>query len=1028
MNGSQIDRKRARLEGVRAFLWLVPCLCVGCADATSGSDSLLAGDGDDPVETAIPEIKFERDEEWDPSNTLLLSFELGVTVEMANDVLAETHGEIVGGFPGVEGQVEGILVLRTPTETEADMDSLVDLLRDDPSVAVAAPDVALLPLRVPREPTGTEIPSQWTWTKTARGGNRGLELIGAPHMWNLVEGIKKRGQSDTVVAILDDGFYEHPDLAYSWNGTEGDHGTHVAGIIGAKWDNELGVDGVTPFADLRPFVTDTFAESITDQVPEMMATGAPVVNVSLGFNWTTEYKIDIGENTKKQEHSTELAKFFVTTLAAHAGPNGELPVFVVGAGNDSTAAKPQEARWGSPFATAGIELGAANVIVVEALEVKLGAPGDATNWVESSRFGDISAPGHRIVSTTMDEALYLAKDGTSMASPHVAGLVAFVYAIGPSFPRPTLDSNPARDLLKANDVPVGGAASNRIDAFATAMDLDRLSGGTDVVRLLVDIDDGTVDGNMRVDPAGGVPNMDEDADGDGGRGDADIDMSDFRRFRDWLLGWSMGGELDGAADHPKRDLNLDGLVTDEEWYARADFNGDGQLHASAKSYVPGAFEAEVTDLEVLMRVFADDEYDVSELPSLLQSADLHVDLGTCFNGPQVHEISVRIVNEETEETYKSASYFDEGGGNVHVHTMPLGPYRLEVSTFNAGGESLNDLSQSYDFPSSGTDTRYNPSCGGPVSYIATIIDAPGALELNDAGQVLSRPGGSGPYVLRNPDGTNHPVDQGQPEENEVHYLAESGAHAYPTIGPLDVGDFVYSTPSWKALSRNGSVGGYYQELGQTTKVFIYLGSPEDGDPTQVLSTFTEEFVELSIGDGGDITVSNNHAINDAGLLVGSAADYAEVKHAARLSGDQPDYLPVPDGIAGSHAFLVNNTGSIAGYITNPTVAPIIWEDNGYKVLPIDGLNSEFHSLHLLADDGTLFANCGTGTSGCYLILPAGADEFQEMPDTFTATREGGEEGMYTLRTIQDVSGAGVILGTGWLHDGAPTETILLTPG
>jgi hypothetical protein len=73
-------------------------------------------------------------------------------------------------------------------------------------------------------------------------------------------------------------------------------------------------------------------------------------------------------------------------------------------------------------------------------------------------------------------------------------------------------------------------------------------------------DDGTLDGNQRVDPGTGADYTIEDADGDGGLGDGQIDMSDFRRWRDWLLLVDSSPSLDGSASHPKKDVNGNGVT------------------------------------------------------------------------------------------------------------------------------------------------------------------------------------------------------------------------------------------------------------------------------------------------------------------------------------------------------------------------------------------------------------------------------------------------------------------------------------
>jgi subtilisin family serine protease len=93
---------------------------------------------------------------------------------------------------------------------------------------------------------------------------------------------------------------------------------------------------------------------------------------------------------------------------------------------------------------------------------------------------------------------YPVLSGTSMAAPHVTGVVSFLYALDPTLPSPTLTSTPIRDLLIANGATAVGTPAPLVDLFAAALDVDRIQGGDKGLRALVDIDDGTQDGNLRI--------------------------------------------------------------------------------------------------------------------------------------------------------------------------------------------------------------------------------------------------------------------------------------------------------------------------------------------------------------------------------------------------------------------------------------------------------------------------------------------------------------------------------------------------
>lgn len=96
---------------------------------------------------------------------------------------------------------------------------------------------------------------------------------------------------------------------------------------------------------------------------------------------------------------------------------------------------------------------------------------------------DVEAPGERILSTV--DGGYSWFDGTSIATPQVAGVASCLLVIEPSLS--TIDFR--RAILKGR---------THLDAFASALEIDVLKAGHDVLRTLLDIDDGTPDGNERI--------------------------------------------------------------------------------------------------------------------------------------------------------------------------------------------------------------------------------------------------------------------------------------------------------------------------------------------------------------------------------------------------------------------------------------------------------------------------------------------------------------------------------------------------
>lgn len=212
------------------------------------------------------------------------------------------------------------------------------------------------------------------------------------------------GSADVIIAVLDTGLsFSHAELAmrfvpgYDLMNDDDDpsddhgHGTHVAGIIAAQMDNNVGIAGVCPNCRIMPVkVLDkqnlgswsTVAEGIIYAVDH----GAQIINVSLGG--------------AKPSPTVEAA-------VAYAASKGVL--IVAAAGN---------ARSTEPFYPAAYD----HVLAVSATD-KLD---DLWPLSNSGNYIDVAAPGHMIYSTMplelSYEVGYAYMTGTSMAAPHVAGL------------------------------------------------------------------------------------------------------------------------------------------------------------------------------------------------------------------------------------------------------------------------------------------------------------------------------------------------------------------------------------------------------------------------------------------------------------------------------------------------------------------------------------------------------------------------------------------------------------------------------
>lgn len=191
------------------------------------------------------------------------------------------------------------------------------------------------------------------------------------------------------------------------------HGTHVSGIIGAVRGNGLGMDGIAGNVKIMMLRAvpdgDEHDKDIALAIRYAVDNGAQVVNMSFGKSFSPEKK-------------------WVDEAVKYAESKGVLLVHA--AGND---AKNIDVEWNFPspvFQKDGYRPN--NWITV-------GASGDPKMGGVTAGFSnygkmevDVFAPGVRIYSTTPGGNNYGNLQGTSMASPVVAGLAAFILEYFPN--------------------------------------------------------------------------------------------------------------------------------------------------------------------------------------------------------------------------------------------------------------------------------------------------------------------------------------------------------------------------------------------------------------------------------------------------------------------------------------------------------------------------------------------------------------------------------------------------------------------
>lgn len=373
-------------------------------------------------------------------------------------------------------------------EQQAKFETLMSVkqLRSQPDVAAADPNYLLQPLATPNDPL---YAVQWHYPQ-----------INLPQAWDMTT-----GSDQVVVGVIDTGvLVAHPDLqgklaaGYDFirdpnNSGDGDgidanpddpgdgggvagssfHGTHTSGTVGALSNNNLGVAGVAWGAKVMPLralgrsggtefdaqESLRFAAGLANSAGTLPAKRADVVNMSFGG-----------------------PRFSQTTADLIAEVRAAGVVVVAAAGNDATADAMYPAAYDGVIGVSAVDFDR-NLAPYSNFgpSIDVAAPGGDTR---RDRNGDgvgdgVTSSGGSDTSGSI-QFRYPVFQGTSMAAPHVAGVIALMKSVNPGLTPVDVDN-----LLAAGRITqdLGGPGRDDqfgfglIDAFKAVTEAAALAGG-----------------------------------------------------------------------------------------------------------------------------------------------------------------------------------------------------------------------------------------------------------------------------------------------------------------------------------------------------------------------------------------------------------------------------------------------------------------------------------------------------------------------------------------------------------------------
>ncbi|HET8754839.1 MAG TPA: S8 family serine peptidase [Solirubrobacteraceae bacterium] len=351
-------------------------------------------------------------------------------------------------------------------------------LRALPEVATAAPNaIARVSGFIPNDDGGTGQPGGWQqvqWNFLPGIG------VNAPDAWQHLLDVRRGGGRGVTVAVLDTGvayanrrrFRRSPDFArgdfvrgYDFVGHDrfpndaNGHGTHVAGTIGERTDNGIGVTGLAYGARIMPVrVLDRYgggdSVTITAGIRYAVKHGADVINLSFEF-----------DDGIRQASAREIPDI----LAALRYARRHDVVVVAAAGNQSRSRLAYPARYDRVLAVGAItESGCHAAYSNTGRQLDIVAPGGGPDDADDPTCDPTKKPGRDIFQMTYHwagaDAVPRAASyrrfglprkfaGTSMAAPHASAAAALVIAsrILGRHPTPRM----VEDRLKATAVDGG---------------------------------------------------------------------------------------------------------------------------------------------------------------------------------------------------------------------------------------------------------------------------------------------------------------------------------------------------------------------------------------------------------------------------------------------------------------------------------------------------------------------------------------------------------------------------------------------
>ena len=370
---------------------------------------------------AAAEPRSGQHEKW-VKGQILVQPKAGLSAGRFKKLLAPEGADSAGSIPGIN-----VHIISVPPGAE---DKVIKALSHNPNIEFCEKDLYLQPTDY--TPNDPKFLDAWH-----------LQTMNLPGAWDITRG------DAIIVAVVDSGVNGlHDDLSgkmvsgrnVASNNSDtsdiADHGTKVAGVIGAVMDNGLGVASIAPNALIMPV-------RVTNDPNGLASTST----LAAGITWAA----DNGARVANVSYDISSSSV-ISTAADYMRSLGGL--VVVSAGNGGILSTSADSE---------------SIIAVSATT----SNDVRASWSNYGNFIDVAAPGDRLW-TTSSSGGYASASGTSFAAPATAATIALIMATNPSLSPVEVEAvleSSAVDLGDPGFDPVFG--SGRVDALAAVL----LAGG-----------------------------------------------------------------------------------------------------------------------------------------------------------------------------------------------------------------------------------------------------------------------------------------------------------------------------------------------------------------------------------------------------------------------------------------------------------------------------------------------------------------------------------------------------------------------